>query len=630
MCGIAGIAALSPVNRDAVQAMTDLMVHRGPDGEGQWLNADGRVCFGHRRLAIIDLTDRAAQPMQDAQGSLSITYNGEIYNYKEIRAELAEAGVRFNTDSDTEVVLESYRKWGDACLDRFNGMFAFALHDQKAKRILCARDRFGEKPFLFSHSRKFFAFASEYKALAAVDGVRTDIHAPLLAQFLVTPSNGLDQGRQTLFRDVGQLLPGEKLVLNTDDLSFEISSYWQPPMEADATAQTEADTVAVFRDLLEDAVRIRLRSDVPVGSCLSGGLDSSAITCLARGLIGNDRPYDVFIGRFPDTKADEGYWADLVAVSAHATTHETFPTGENLVRNLDGFLWLNELPVDSASQFAQWCVFETAKKAEVTVLLDGQGSDEILAGYEQYFTAYIASRRAAGDHDAAEEKAIRDRYPMAFSQSDQGWKDRIPLFAKKLISQSLGGGTDIRLALNGDLARSATEMDAPHPNGLHAVLRRDSFNGFLTTLLRYGDRNSMAHSREVRLPFCDHRIAEFVATLPVGMLMGNAQTKYLLRKAMTGTLPEQIATRWNKQGFLPPVVQWLNGGLGNYADDLFSDAAFRETPHWDAAWCRQAWQRFRRGDTGLAPTIWKILVSEAWRQKTLGRLSSLPGVAPTA
>ena len=181
MCGIAGIAALSPVNRDAVQAMTDLMVHRGPDGEGQWLNADGRVCFGHRRLAIIDLTDRAAQPMQDAQGSLSITYNGEIYNYKEIRAELAEAGVRFNTDSDTEVVLESYRKWGDTCLNRFNGMFAFALHDQKAKRILCARDRFGEKPFLFSHSGKFFAFASEYKALAAVDGVRTDIPAPLLA-----------------------------------------------------------------------------------------------------------------------------------------------------------------------------------------------------------------------------------------------------------------------------------------------------------------------------------------------------------------------------------------------------------------------------------------------------------------
>ena len=474
MCGIAGIAALSPVNRDAVQAMTDLMVHRGPDGEGQWLNADGRVVL-RTPTAGDHRPDRPrGAPMQDAQGSLSITYNGEIYNYKEIPPNWPKRG----SGSIPIAIRRSFSNpivnGGTPASTGSTGCSHSRCTTRRQKRIMCARDRFGEKPFLFSHSGKFFAFASEYKALAAVDGVRTEIHAPLLAQFLVTPSNGLDQGRQTLFRDVGQLLPGEKLALNTDDLSFEISSYWQPPMEADANAQTEADTVAVFRDLLEDAVRIRLRSDVPVGSCLSGGLDSSAITCLARGLIGNDRPYDVFIGRFPDTKADEGYWADLVAVSAHATTHETFPTGENLVRNLDGFLWLNELPVDSASQFAQWCVFETAKKAEVTVLLDGQGSDEILAGYEQYFTAYIASRRAAGDYDAAEEKAIRDRYPMAFSQSDQGWKDRIPLFAKKLISQSLGGGTDIRLALNGDLARSAAEMDAQHPNGLHAVLRRGS------------------------------------------------------------------------------------------------------------------------------------------------------------
>ena len=629
MCGIAGIVALGPVNRAAVQAMTDLMVHRGPDGEGQWASADGRVCFGHRRLAIIDLTERAAQPMQDAGGALSITYNGEIYNYKEIRAELADTGVRFRSDSDTEVILEAYRKWGDACLDRLNGMFAFALHDATQGRILCARDRLGEKPFLFTAGNGFFAFASEYKALAALNGVTTETQDRLIAQFLVTPFDGLDQHRETLFRDIRQLLPGEKLVLNTVDLTHEISSYWQPPLDPAPDLRSEDDIVAEFRDLLEGAVRIRLRSDVPVGSCLSGGLDSSAITCLARGLIGDGHRYDVFTARFPDSDDDEGRWAEIVADAAGATTHEAFPTAERLVDTLDDFLWLNELPVDSTSQFAQWCVFQAARDADVTVLLDGQGSDEILAGYEQYFAPYMASRRDSRSWEASEEQAIRDRYPLAFSERDQAWKSRIPLSVKKLLSRSFGTGTDILLGLNGDLATQVRGGTTPPPSGLHATLRRDSFNGFLTTLLRYGDRNSMAHSREVRLPFCDHRIAEFVAALPVEMLMGHAQTKYLLRRAMRDVLPEPILSRWNKQGFLPPVTQWLTGALGPFVDDMINGATLDDSPYWDASWCRQAWRRFKAGDTAPASAIWKILISESWRGRFLKKAGELEKVQPT-
>ena len=609
--------------------MTDLMVHRGPDGEGSWLSADKRICFGHRRLSIIDLTDRAAQPMQDTTGTYTLTYNGEIYNYKEVRAELAALGTQFRSDSDTEVVLEAYRAWGDDCLSRFNGMFAFALHDANRNRILCARDRFGEKPFLFSSGTDFFAFASEYKALLTLNCVRSDIRDSMLAQFFVTPSQALDQERQTLFSDISQLLPGEKLVLNAQDLSFAISSYWQPPLDPDPTDLSETEATEVFRDLLQDSVRLRLRSDVPVGSCLSGGLDSGSITCLARGLIGPNAKYNTFTGRFPGSDADEGPWAEIISDAAGTKSHEVFPTGEKLVDTLDNFLWLNELPVDSASQYAQWCVFEASKDAGVAVLLDGQGGDEILAGYEQYFAPYLATYRGNKSDTAAEEHVIRSRYPLAFSARDQRWKQRLPRGAKKFLSRAFDTGSSVLLALNPAIAGQVHEDPANPPENLHAALQKDAFNGFLTTLLRYGDRNSMAHSREVRLPFCDHRILEFVATLPVEMLMGNAQTKYVLRQAMSGVLPDSIVSRWNKQGFLPPITHWLRGELGRLAETILSDSDFGETSIWDAAWCKQAWRRFRDGEVTLAPIIWKIIISECWKERFMKQIRSMDQFSPT-
>ncbi len=629
MCGLAGIAALSYVNRAAVQAMMDLMVHRGPDGEGSWLSADKRICFGHRRLSIIDLTDRATQPMQDTTGTYTLTYNGEIYNYKEVRAELAALGTKFRSDSDTEVVLEAYRAWGDDCLSRFNGMFAFALHDDKRNRILCARDRFGEKPFLFSSGAGFFAFASEYKALLTLNCVRSDIRESMLAQFFITPSQALDQERQTLFSDISQLLPGEKLVLNARDLSYTISSYWQPPLDPNPTDLSETDATEVFRDLLRDSVRLRLRSDVPVGSCLSGGLDSGSITCIARGLIGPNAEYKTFTGRFPGSDADEGQWAEIISEAAGTKSHEVFPTGEKLVNTLDDFLWLNELPVDSTSQYAQWCVFEAAKDMGVAVLLDGQGGDEILSGYEQYFAPYLATYRENNSDTAEEERVIRNRYPLALSARDQRWKQHLPWGAKKFLSQTFGRGSSVMLALNPDIAKQVHEDIASPPDDLHATLRRDAFNGFLTTLLRYGDRNSMAHSREVRLPFCDHRILEFVTTLPVEMLMGNAQTKYVLRQAMGGVLPDSIVSRWNKQGFLPPITHWLRGELGRVAETTLSNPGFGKTSIWDAAWSKKAWRRFRNGEVTLAPIIWKIIISECWNERFMKKIRSMGQISPT-
>lgn len=623
MCGIAGIATLRRVNEPALRAMTDLLAHRGPDGSGLWLSPDQKLGFGHRRLAIIDVSENGAQPMQDARGELTITYNGEIYNYKEIRTELQQAGVSFRTKSDTEVILEAFRTWGEACVTKFNGMFAFAIHDSSTGTVFMARDRFGEKPLLFTCQSNVFAFASEYKALLSLTCVKLDIDQTKLLQFTLDPTQALDQEQQTLFDDIQELRPGETLSLSLRDLSWTIKAYWTlPELNIDDTRSDE-DTADAFRDLLQDSVRLRLRSDVPVGSCLSGGLDSGAITCIANNFGDHDHDYHVFTGRFPDTPADEGTWAKHVVDATGVIQHEAFPTGDKLLNELPSFVWHNELPVDSASQFAQWCVFKRAAEENVTVLLDGQGSDEILAGYEQYFSAYLHTQALSGHSLAAEETEIRRRYPNALSTQDNAWKNRIPIALKRVVSRVLGRGSSPLLGMRAGWARHLSDISGDRSQGtLHDALRKDATNGFLTTLLRYGDRNSMAHSREVRLPFCDHRIIEMIFTLSPERLMGRAQTKRLLRESMRGILPEPIRTRWRKQGFLPPIASWLQGPLGDDVDAVFHSKEFAENPLWDAAWWQNALVRFRNGETTLAASIWKPYYTTQWQRHFAERAAS--------
>lgn len=625
MCGIAGIIGRSSVNAEAVRAMGELMAHRGPDGDGLWQSDDGRVCLGHRRLAVLDLDDRAAQPMTSADESLIITYNGELYNYLELKSRLQADGVRFRTTGDTEVVLEAYRAWGENCLDEFNGMFAFAIYDTGARRLFCARDRFGEKPLLFLEQDGVFAFASEYKALFALDGIAVDVDEAALLRFLDNPANGLDHNRNTVFNGIRQLLPGEKMFVELDDLSWAATKYWTgmpgPGDQPMFMSMSDADAIARFRDLLGDAVKIRLRSDVATGSCLSGGLDSSAITCLSRGLQGDDVPYHTFTGRFPDSPSDEGAWAAQVVGATAADSHQTVVDAEGFISDVEQFIWLNELPVDSASQYAQWCVFRLASEAGVTVLLDGQGADEILGGYEQYFVAYCRS-----DQGKAEEMEIRERYPMAFSNVDQGWKKALPAGLRRMAARTLGRGTDLKFGIRPHMADA---MAAPQqqPQTLHQALHTDACGGFLTTLLRYGDRNSMAHSREVRLPFCDHRIAEFAFSLPDRLLMGHAQTKYLLREAMRGVLPETIRTRWNKQGFLPPQDDWFRGGLAEVAEDLFNSQSFIDSSIWDAPWWQGAARRLAGGEEALAGPLWKPFICELWLRNFVARARKQPRVS---
>ena len=590
---------------------------------------EGRdLVLGHRRLSIIDLSPSAAQPMVDRTGQFVLTYNGEIYNYLEIRRELLGRGAQFRSQSDSEVILEAYKQWGADCLSRFNGMFAFALYDSVRKVLFCARDRYGEKPFLFGFGREFFAFASEYKALLQHPDLALDIDEWRLLRAAHNPSTGLDADRATVFKSVQQLLPGEAMEIDVRSLSFRRWRYWQISPAPEREIRDPADVFAEFGELLTDSVRLRLRSDVVVGSCLSGGLDSSAIVCIARKLLGADAVYDTFTGRFPGTSADEWAFAKQVVEATNVRSHVVVPTPETFVSDLPDFIWYNELPVGGSSQYAQWCVFRLAKERGVTVLLDGQGADETLGGYEQYFSKYVMALHQAGDGErlARELPGIRARYPLALVPSARDVRDRLPFRLRHWLSNHLGIGTSLLYGLRPEVAeRISRENELPEVAGFNPLtnaLVQDTFGRFLTTLLRYGDRNSMAHSREVRLPFCDHRIAEFVFRLPPHMLMGEIQTKRLLRESMRGILPEDIRTRWNKQGFRPPQELWFQSpAFLRLARAVFESARFRRSPHWLAGWWTNALRRCETGEAALNGALWAPLIIELWREHFLDPLT---------
>ncbi len=632
MCGIAGILGKGRPRTDLVSVMLDSMVHRGPDGSGvvdYQLGDSTSLTFGHRRLAILDLSEAGAQPMVDDTGQFVITFNGEIYNYLEVKSELKKMGAVFRSHSDTEVILEAYKRWGADCLARLNGMFAFVIFDRPVGKLFCARDRYGEKPFLFSFGKDFFAFASEYKALLQHPDIPLDHDEWRLTRAAHNASTGLDADRQTVFNAVQQLLPGEAMEVDVHTRKNRTWRYWQIKLGPLREGADEREVFDEFRDLLTDSVRLRLRSDVTVGSCLSGGLDSSAIVCIVRRLLGDDAPYHTFTGRFPGTAADEWQYAEQVVSATRVFSHVVEPTVECFMADLPAFIWHNELPVGSSSQFAQWCVFNLAKQQGVTVLLDGQGADETLGGYEQYFARYVEALHERGEHErlARELPLIRERYPLALTPPARAWRDKLPFRVRHWLSSQFGFGTSLLYGLRPEGAqRIAVENALPSKPGLNSLanaLEQDSFGRYLTTLLRYGDRNSMAHSREVRLPFCDHRIAEFVLSLPPQLLMGEVQTKRLLRESMRGILPEGIRTRWNKQGFRPPQDLWFQSrSFLSLVRDTLHSHSFRNSAHWIPGWWDKALDRVEQGQLGLGWTIWQPFIVEQWRSQFLQPLQA--------
>ncbi len=612
MCGICGILRneAEPVEPGAISSMVDTLRHRGPDGEGSYFRPG--IAFGFTRLAIIDLTSASDQPIVDEAADCALVFNGEIYNYIELRAELRALGHTFRSEGDGEVILRSYLEWGTDCLARFNGMFAFAIWDGRKQSLMLARDRFGEKPLFIARSPRGVAFASEMKAILAV---RPELRRPnLRAVYRYLARGDLNLDDECFFEGIESLPAAHYLVLDRN-LRGEPVRYWEP-----AAAHVPArriDAVEHFRELLFDAVRLRLRADVPVGSSLSGGLDSSSIVSTIDALKANqDIQQRTFSARFHSKRHDEGRF--IRELTAGAEAHEVWVEPEDFAASFSRMQYHQEEPIASTSPFAQYRVMKLANEMGTTVLLDGQGADEAMAGYDQahgIIWAYWLSRGRV-DRLGREMASYVRRYPV------EPW--RPGLFATYyLLPQAARDRIAARYyGSNGVMAHDLRDRFAPAPvdsiepfdDRLRNELVRWQLVTQLPEFLRYADRNSMAFSREVRLPFLDHRLIDYCFGLPPDLLLAGAVTKVVLREAMRGIVPDLIIERKDKLAYSPPQTHWLRGPLSGWLDGLLADAAQR-CDVFDREGVRAL--RDHSGSERSLAVAWRIASTEAWYQQMI-------------
>ncbi len=571
MCGIAGIISSNPaaVTKERLKKMADALAHRGPDGEGFYLDNDVSGTFAglaHRRLAIIDLSESAAQPMQFINRYV-IVHNGEIYNYKELREEFREQGYHFSTQTDTEIIVAAYDYYGKECVHYFDGMFAFAIWDKKEKKLFCARDRFGEKPFFyfFDKAKYQLLFASEMKGLWAA-GAHKMVNNRLLFQYLTLGyTSEIHHPEHSFFRDILQLPPGQTLCYNPQEMLLETESYWDLDKESSYEIG-EAEAVEKFRNLFFASVQRRLRSDVPIGTSLSGGLDSSSIVAACTTLPGHQFTHHSFSCIFPGFEKDESDFVRMIAEKFKLTSHTVSPSAEELISDFQKLCYHQEEPFNSASVYAQFRVFQLAQQHGITVLLDGQGSDEILAGYSRHIHWYLQEFFGRYRHAKTRKEltALRNNH-VDFSWS---FKNYVAALFPALASGQLERKAYTRQKNNSDIHPAFLNQNfekgsvyKPTIDKLNDVLYYDTMIAGLRELLRYADRNAMAHGCEPRLPFLSHELVQFIFTLSSNYKIRDGFTKWILRKSMETHLPSEILLRTDKVGFEPPQQQWMRHPL---------------------------------------------------------------------
>lgn len=568
MCGIAGI--LSPdtksVTRQRLQRMTDVLQHRGPEGDGFWISEEGTVGFGHRRLSIIDLSVAAAQPMHYLD-RYTITYNGEIYNYLEIKETLENKGYHFTSHSDTEVVLAAYACYGKECLQHFDGMFAFAIYDTHDKCLFCARDRFGEKPFYYHYSypRTQFVFGSEMKALWSI-GINKKMDHEMLLNYLTlgwvqSPVNK----QQTFFEEILSLPPAHYLIYKMGDGSepyLEVRSYWDLDKETEISDCSNDFVKEKFLNLFTTSVQRRLRSDVPIGSSISGGLDSSSIVAITQKLLNNHGHQKTFSAVFPGFEKDESKQIEAVVQQFGLENFKVSPDADDFINDFEKLVFHQEEPFQSSSIYAQFKVYELAKQQGVTVILDGQGADETMAGYTKYYQWYWQEKIAGRQWKEAKKEIELAR--QNGQQVNWGWKNYLAAFMPQLAANQQNKIYYKKQANHPDITDDfftgnfdKTKLFKPTVTRLNDILYFNTIQFGLEELLRYADRNSMAHSREVRLPFLNHELVQFVFSVPSAFKIYEGFTKQILRLSMSDLLPESIVWRKDKVGFEPPQKQWM-------------------------------------------------------------------------
>jgi asparagine synthase (glutamine-hydrolysing) len=591
MCGIAGI--ISKTNstslKDDVFDMSQAIKHRGPDGEGfaffsnskstaaysnetpqvnresqsylfnprialQNIETDFNVVLAHRRLSIIDLSESGHQPMCDTTADYWITFNGEIYNYIELREELKIKGHVFVTQTDTEVVLEAYKEWGFDCLRKFNGMFAFALYDIKNNQVFCARDRVGVKPFYYSNTHEAFAFASEYKAFIKSKLVAFEINEVQQFDFMV--NGNLENSEQSLFKGIHELKPSHYLVYNLKSHSFQITNYYTLPTQL-ISLNNDQEIIELIEKKLVNAIKLRLRSDVEVGSCLSGGLDSTIISGIVKHLQPN-KQMKLFTAVFPNEAFDETNYAKLASQHVSGNWKTVSPTADEFFKDIEALNYFQDLPVWSTSTYSQHRVMKLASENNIKVLLDGQGADELFAGYSHHYMALWK-----------EEFSFKK-----LNDSKQTIPNAYKLFGKQLVKDTFGLSVDYSnyfIENKKQFGKSKNEKLAP---SLNAQLAMD-YNGKLKSFLKCEDRCSMAFGIESRVPFADDvELVNFIFSIQGNKKISQGVSKYLLREATKNYIPPQIYSRRDKIGFETPVQKWFLPHKKHVLDVISSQSDF--------------------------------------------------------
>jgi asparagine synthase (glutamine-hydrolysing) len=620
MCGIGVILSLDSKPIKALAPRLDLMnrllAHRGPDGEGMWTHEREHVGFAHRRLEIIDLST-GQQPMHDGAGNW-ITYNGEIYNYLELRNELGEDS--FRTTSDTEVVLRAYRRWGPSCVERLRGMFAFAIWDEAEGRLFCARDRFGIKPFAYSLQDGVFHGASEAKAiLPFLPAIETDLDALkdyLAFQFCLAG--------KTLFKGVRELLPGHTLVVGDGVVREE--RYWEVEYEPDFDHR-ESWMTRRLRELVEESVRFHLRADVPVGAYLSGGIDSSITTALAARSVGSD--FQAFTGRFTRDRYDEAPYARLLAEQHDFRLHEQTIGAGDFVDNIRDVVYHLDYPVAGPGSFPQYMVSRRAAQ-HMKVVLGGQGGDEIFGGYARYLLAYFEQCiKAAIDgtmHDGnfivtyesiiPQLGTLREYKPLMQQFWREGLFDDLDARYFRLIDRAPNLGDAIDWRVLGEYSpfetfRSIFRADNVRKESYFDSMTHFDFKTLLPALLHVEDRVSMAHGLESRVPFIDTKVVEFGATLPADVKFKHGHLKHALKEATRDLLPSAIVDRRDKMGFPVPLGEWIKDELREFVLDCFSSESARNRPYLAENFdVRELIGR----EGAFSRSLWGLFSLELWQQ----------------
>ena len=599
MCGIAGIVGLK--NEELLRTFSKEMEHRGPDGDGYFFGEN--VSLINRRLAIIDRKG-GDQPIYNEDKSIVVVYNGEMYNYRELRSELEAAGHVFSTQSDTEVIVHGYEQWGDTCFDKFNGMFGIALYDIKKDRLLLARDHFGIKPLYFTdvESGKPFAFASEIKPLLASHFAEVTPNDRIIYRYLRYRIH--DDSRETFFAGINRLLPGEMMIIEKG--KSEIKSY--TTLQSDLLSQAHKNNntdlseknIQEFKELLTDSISRRLISEVPVGTCLSGGLDSSTVVAVVNKLSNSASVGSIqktFSAVFPgSTNDEESYIEALLKTSKKIQDFKIHPNSKEFLADLQVFVKTQEEPTISTGPYAQYKVMEQVHK-EVTVVLDGQGSDEMMAGYLPYYFVYL-------------KQLLKEKeYAGAVREVWNGKDIFMKFLIQKLSTKKI---VDTKKLLNAEFAeKQKKETFTVENSNLKKRLIEDIFKNSLQSLLRYEDKNAMKFSVEGRVPFLDFRLLRFIFSLSDKAIIWNGWNKYILRKATEDILPNVINKRRNKIGFTTPEHEWF---LKEHKSirEYFTSEFFISKSYINQAELVVAFDSYVRGETADSMVFWRALNLELW------------------